>query len=74
MQAKTAENIQKQNLDVTRQNLELARLSSSLGQTGPSDLLRWQGEIATAKSNLLNATAQRRLAELALNQILNRPI
>ncbi len=74
MQSKTAENIQRENLDVTRQNLELARLSSSLGQTGPSDLLRWQGEIATAKSSLLNATAQRRLAELALNQILNRPI
>lgn len=74
MQAKTAESIQRQNLDVTRKNLELARVSSSLGQTGPSDLYRWQGEIATAKSNLLNATAQRRLAEMALNQILNRPI
>ncbi|MEP1782235.1 TolC family protein, partial [Reichenbachiella sp.] len=74
MQAKTAENIQKQNLDVTRKNLELARISSSLGQSGPSDLYRWQGEIANAKSNLLNATAQRKQAELALNQILNRPI
>lgn len=74
MQAKTAENIQKENLEVTRKNLELARVSSSLGQTGPSDLYRWQGEIATAKSNLLNATAQRRLAEMALNQVLNRPI
>ena len=74
MQAKTAQNIQKQNLDVTRRNLELARVSSSLGQTGPSDLYRWQGEIATAKSNLLNATALRKQAELNLNQILNRPI
>ena len=74
MQAKTAEKIQKQNLDVTRKNLELARISSSVGQSGPSDLYRWQGEIATAKSNLLNATAQRKQAEMALNQILNRPI
>ncbi|MEO9804506.1 MAG: TolC family protein [Reichenbachiella sp.] len=74
MQAKTAENIQKQNLDVTRKNLELARISSSLGQSGPSDLYRWQGEIANAKSNLLNATAQRKQAEMALNQILYRPI
>lgn len=74
MQAKTAENIQKQNLDVTRKNLELARISSSLGQSGPSDLYRWQGEIANAKSNLLNATAQRKQSELALNQILNAPI
>jgi outer membrane protein TolC len=74
MQAKTAENIEKQNLEVTRKNLELARVSSSLGQTGPSDLYRWQGEIANAKSNLLNATAFRKQAELALNQILNRPV
>lgn len=74
MQAKTAEKVQRQNLDVTRKNLELARTSASLGQSGPSDLYRWQGEIANAKSNLLNATAQRRQAEMALNQILNRPI
>ncbi|MEM9022453.1 MAG: TolC family protein, partial [Bacteroidota bacterium] len=74
MQAKTEERIQRDNLDVTRKNLELARVSSSLGQSGPSDLYRWQGEIATAKSDLLNATAQRKQAELALNQILNRPV
>lgn len=74
MQAKTAESIQKQNLEVTRKNLELARVSASLGETGPSDLYRWQGEIATAKSNLIRATAQKRLAEMALNQVLNRPI
>ncbi len=74
MQAKTGEAIQKQNLELTRKNLELARVSSSLGQTGPSDLYRWQGEIATAKANLVNASAARRQAELALNQILNRPI
>lgn len=74
MQAKTAEKIRKQNLDVTRKNLELARTSASLGQSGPSDLYRWQGEIANAKSDLLNATAQRKQAEMALNQILNRPI
>ncbi|HHP7241546.1 MAG TPA: TolC family protein [Cyclobacteriaceae bacterium] len=74
MQAKTAELIQKENLELTRKNLELARVSSSLGQTGPSDLYRWQGEIANAKANLLNATATRRQAEIFLNQILNRPI
>lgn len=74
MQAKTLEKIQRQNLEVTRKNLELARIGSSIGQTGPSDLYRWQGEIANGKSDLLNATAQRKQAEIALNQILNRPI
>ncbi|MFT7612672.1 MAG: outer membrane protein, partial [Parvicellaceae bacterium] len=74
MQSKTAENIQKQNLEVTRKNLELARVSSSLGQSGPSDVYRWQGEIANAKSGLLNATAQRKQTEMALNQVLNKPI
>lgn len=74
MQAKTLEKIQRQNLEVTRKNLELARIGTSIGQTGPSDLYRWQGEIANGKSDLLNATAQRKQAEIALNQILNRPI
>lgn len=74
MQAKTLESIQRQNLEVTRKNLELARIGSSIGQTGPSDLYRWQGEIANAKTNFLTASAQRRQAEIALNQILNRPI
>lgn len=74
MQAKTLEKIQRQNLEVTRKNLELARIGTAIGQTGPSDLYRWQGEIANGKSNLLNATAQRKQAEIALNQILNRPI
>jgi len=74
MGTKTAEKIQRLNLEVTRKNLELARVSSSLGQSGPSDLYRWQGEIANAKSNLLNATAQRIQSEMALNEILNRPI
>lgn len=74
MQAKTAENINRQNLDVTRKNLELSRVSSSLGQSGPSDVYRWQGEIANAKSALLNATASRKQAEMALNQLTNRPI
>jgi len=74
MQAKTAVQIRKENLELTRKNLELARISSSLGQSGPSDLYRWQGEIAIAKANLLNAVAVKRRAEIFLNQILNRPI
>ncbi len=74
MQTKTLEKIQRQNLEVTRKNLELARIGVSIGQSGPSDLYRWQGEIANGKSDLLNATAQRKQAEIALNQILNRPI
>lgn len=74
LRTKTAEKIQKQNLELTRKNLELARVSNSIGQSGPSDVYRWQSEISTAKANLLNATAQRIQAELALNQLVYRPI
>ena len=74
MSAKTIEGIQKQNLELTRRNLELARVSVDLGQADPSDLYRWQGEIATAKADLINAQASRKNAELALNQLLNRDI
>lgn len=74
LRAKTSELVQKQNLEVTRKNLELARVSSGIGQSGPSDLYRWQSEISNSKANLLNATAQRAQAEMALNQLLLRPI
>ena len=74
LRAKTSEKIQKQNLETTRRNLELARVSNAIGQSGPSDLYRWQSEISTAKANLLNATAQRIQAEYALNQLILRPV
>jgi len=71
---KTVERIQKENLLLTRKNLELARVRQAVGYSGPSDLYRWETQIAGDKINLNNAQAARKNAEINLNQILNRPL
>jgi len=67
------EDVQRSNLEVTRTNLELARMRESIGFSGRSDVLRWESEIATARRLLINATASRRQSEDQLLQLLNLP-
>lgn len=74
LRAKTLENIQKDNLRLTRRNLELARTRKAVGFSGPSDLYRWQSQIALTKKDLIDAQTQLKLAAINLNQLLNRPI
>lgn len=59
---------------MTRSNLELARFRESIGYSGPSDVFRWESEIATDRIAVLNAGTRRRVAEIALNRVLNRPL
>ena len=65
------EDVQRANLEVTRTNLELARVRESIGFSDRSDLLRWESEIATARRLLVDATASRRQGEDQLLQLLN---
>jgi outer membrane protein TolC len=73
LRAKTFENIQKQNLDQTRSNLSLARVRDAIGAANPNEVLRWESQIANNRINVIAANAQRNLAEIDLNRILNRP-
>lgn len=74
LQAQTNQDIQKVNLEVTRKNLELARASQVIGQTGLSDVYRWQSEISIAKIELIKAGVILQQAEFELNRILNKKI
>ena len=71
---KTVERIQKENIRLNRINLQLAEVRQEVGYEGPSDLYRWQSNIALANIDLNNAQANRRNAEINLNRILNRPL
>lgn len=73
LKAKTIEQIRKENVRRSRQNLELARVRESVGQSSRSDVYRWESEIATDKQEALAAEAARLQTELALNRLLNRP-
>ncbi len=73
LKTKTIERIQRDNVDRSRINLELARARESVGASSRSDVFRWQSQIATDLQEVLQAEASRRQSEVALNRILNRP-
>ena len=74
LRAKALEQIEFENVKLTRSNLEMARAREQLGQSGPAEVLRWEAQIATNRKDQILASAQRRAAEVVLNQLLNRPL
>ncbi len=74
MRTKTFEKIQRENLQLTKSNLELARIRESIGASGPGEVYRWENQIATNRKTVIEANSQRNLAEIALNRLLNRPL
>lgn len=74
LRAKTFERIQRENLNLTRQHLELARIREGIGTAGPGDIYRWEAEVANNRQSVISANAQRNQAEMQLNRLLNRPL
>lgn len=74
LKAKAFERIQKDNLRLTRSNLELARMRESIGLGGPEEVYRWESQLASSRKAVLDTSTQRRMAEMELNRILDRPL
>ena len=74
LRATTSERIAKDNVVLSRQNLELASLRRRIGTAGPGEVFRWESEIATDRQELVQAEAQRSVAKIVLNQRLHRPM
>lgn len=74
LQAKRSVQIQNENVNVTKRNLDIAKAKQAVGYSGASDINRWESELASANINLNNAQAGLRQARFQLNQLLNRPI
>ena len=74
LKAQTYESILKENLNLTKKHLDIARLRQEVGFSGASDVYRWESEIARLNIDVVTARAQRRAAGFALNEILNRPL
>ena len=74
LSAKTAERIQKENLKLTRSNLELARVREAVGYSGSADVYRWESQIASNRRDVITANADRNISEIALNTLLARPM
>jgi outer membrane protein TolC len=69
----TIERIQKVNLRLSRENLELARVREAVGYSGRAEVLRWESEIANNRQGVIQANASRNVAEIQFNRLLQRP-
>lgn len=73
LRARALEAVQRDNLEVTRGNREMALIRERVGFSGPGDRLRWESQLATDLQNVIVAESERRGSLVALNRILNRP-
>ncbi len=73
LRAKTAERIRRDSLKQSRANLALARIRVDAGSANRAEVHRWEAEIARERKATIEAAAQRNLAEIDLQRILNRP-
>lgn len=71
LKTRTLQNIQRDNLEVTRANLEIARFREQVGNSGPAEVYRWEIQMASSRQAVIDASAMRKKSELVLNQILN---
>jgi outer membrane protein TolC len=74
LRAKTFERILRENLNLTRTNLETAALRLDVGVASPGEVFRWESKIADDRRRVVDVQAARRLAEIRLNRVLNRPL
>ena len=74
LRAKTFERIMRENLSLTRTNLETAALRLDVGVASAGEVYRWESKIADDRRRVVDIQAARRLAEIRLNRVLNRPM
>lgn len=65
------ERIRRENLELTRSNLERARIRERLGAASPAEEYRWQAQVARDQDALVTSIAERNLAEIQLNRVLS---
>ncbi len=74
LRARTIERIYKENLKLTRANLERARIKVNTGAAGPDEVYRWQSKFANDSREVLYKESETMDAMEALNRILHRPL
>ncbi|WP_324171572.1 TolC family protein [Sulfurimonas sp.] len=74
LKSQTLLDVQKENVKLSRINLELAQSKARIGTASKADIYRWESGLFTAKADLLGASSTLKQAKEALNQILNRPL
>jgi len=70
----TLEKINRNNLNLSNSNMEIARYRVNVGSANLTEIYRWESEIANNLKAVIDANANRNLAEINLNRLLNFPI
>jgi len=73
LRATAQERIQRRNIRLTRDYLELARLRLEVGVANASELYRWQVQLADNQQSVVDARAVVEQTKIELNRVLNRP-
>ncbi len=71
--AKTIETINRDNLALSKSNMEIAKFRVNVGSANLTEIYRWESEIANNLKAVIQANADRNVGEINLNQLLNRP-
>ncbi len=74
LRAKTIERIYKENLALTKANLERAKIKVETGAAGPDEVYRWESKFANDRRLVLYRESDTLDAMEALNRILHRPL
>lgn len=74
LRARTSEQVQRDNLKLTRANLERARIRLDSGAASPAEVYRWESEIANRQQSVLQAESNTLATKQELNRLLNRPL
>lgn len=74
LRAQSLEQVQRNNVALTRSNLELAEVRRQIGAANPAEVYRWESQIATDRKALVEAEANVRVAKIAVNRLLDRPL
>ena len=73
LRAEAEERIQRKNIQLTREYLELARLRLEVGVANASELYRWQITLAENQRSVVDARAFVAETKIELNRVLYRP-
>ncbi len=73
LRAKTIESIQKENLKLSKSNLDLATVRRDIGVASPAEVFRWESQISSDRIQVVNAEADRKNTEILVNRLLHRP-
>ncbi len=63
--------IEKENLRLSESNLRLARLRVNIGEADPSEVFRWESQVARGRADLIQREATRENALAELNRIVD---